>query len=223
MGWIQNRKDKKVEQQYEAALKGWQDQVANLNSCIELAKSFNGEDSADIMLKKGETLFFKVTNASLIGLRQGPGHYQGGSTGVSLPIGHIGHSAIRYRVGASRGTYVQGTPYETPIDTGTVYITDQRVIFEGSKQTRECRFDKLLGINHGDGSTTISVTNRQTPTTIHYGADLEAAFSFRLSLALAHYKGEVSTLISQLEDTLSQTQNTKPQQPTLGLANSALS
>jgi len=56
----------------------------------------------------------------------------------------------------------------------TVFITNQRVIFQGSKQTRECAFAKLIGFEHDDatGSTTFSVSNRQKPTTIHYGPDL---------------------------------------------------
>lgn len=216
MGWLQKRKEIKAEQSFEDNLKSWQNQIDNLNSCLDLAKSFNGETSDEIMLKSGESLFFKVSNASLIGQKRGPGHYQGRSSGVSIPIGHIGHSAIRYRVGASRGTYMQGTPYEAPIDTGSVFITNQRIIFEGSKQTRECSYDKLLGANNnGDGSTTISVSNRQTPTTIHYGSELDAAFSFRLSLALAHYRNDVPALVAQLEDSLTKIENTKPQQPTI--------
>lgn len=219
MGWLQKHKDLKAEHQYEDNLKTWQDQIDNLNSCLALAKSFNGEESEEIMLKSGETLFFKVSSASLIGQKRGPGHYQGGSSGVSIPIGHIGHSAIRYRVGASRGTYMQGAPYDAPIDKGSVFITNQRIIFEGTKQTRECRYDKLLGVtNNTDGSTTFSVSNRQTPTTIHYGNELDAAFSFRLSLALAHYRNDVPSLINQLEDTLAKTENNKPQQPTFTTA-----
>jgi len=62
-----------------------------------------------------------------------------------------------------RGHYVSGAPTPTAIDNGTVYVTNQRVIFQGSKQTRECKFAKLLGVQHDDveGSTTLSVSNRQ--------------------------------------------------------------
>jgi hypothetical protein len=48
---------------------------------------------------------------------------------------------------------VQGAPVPTAIDSGNAYITSQRVIFQGTKQTRECRFDKLVGFQHtGDGT-----------------------------------------------------------------------
>ncbi len=92
---------------------------------------------------------------------------------------------MRYRVGATRGHYVQGTPHPTAIDTGTVFVTNHRVIFQGANQTRECTFDKLLGVQHSDedGITVLSVSNRQKPTTIHYGPRIAGWFDFRLDLA----------------------------------------
>jgi hypothetical protein len=125
------------------------------------------------MLKSGETLFCKVTNVSLVEERRGKGHYQGGSTGFSIPVGSVGGRSVRYRIGASRGHYVQGAPSPTAIDTGTMFVTNQRVVFRGTKQTRECAFAKLIGFQHSvDGSTTFSVSNRQKPTTIHYGPSI---------------------------------------------------
>jgi hypothetical protein len=122
---------------------------------------------------------------------------------------------IRYRVGETRGHLVQGAPVPTAIDRGTVYITNQRVIFQGAKQTRECLFAKLIGFQHSDadGSTTFSVSNRQKPTTIHYGAQLSGAFDFRLDLAIAHFRGTVGQLVSQLKEDLAQIDAARPVPP----------
>lgn len=60
--------------------------------------------------------------------RRNAGHYEGKSSGISIPVASIGGRSVRYRVGASRGHYVQGAPVPTPVDTGTVYITNKRVI-----------------------------------------------------------------------------------------------
>ncbi len=98
-------------------------------------------------------------------------------------IRRVGGRSVRYRVGASKGHYAQGASTPTAIDVGTVFITNQRVIFQGNKQTRECAFAKLIGFQHADdGSTTFSVSNRQKPTVIRYRSDLSASFDFRLDL-----------------------------------------
>ncbi len=152
------------------------------------------------MLKSGEGIFLQVTGAALIEDRRGAGHYQGRSSGVSIPIG----LGVRYRVEAG-ATTVQGTPSPTAIDTGTMYVTNMRVIFQGSKQTRECAFAKLIGFQHSkDGSTTFSVSNRQKPTTIRYGPKRSGSVDFRLDLALAHFRGTVNQMANQLQVELDQ-------------------
>lgn len=208
-------REKKATEEYQAALAHWQQQHDGYVELLRLAQAFNGARSDDLLLGKGEALFYKVTNAALVEDRRGPGHYQGGSTGVSVPIGSLGGHSVRYRVGASRGHYVQGTPTPTAIDTGTVYVTNQRLVFQGAKQTRECLFTKLIAVHHDDagGSTTLSVSNRQKPTTVHYGPALSANFDFRLELALAHFRGTVPNLVAQLRQDLAQIQAARPVAP----------
>jgi hypothetical protein len=96
------------------------------------------------VLKLGESLYATLSQASLVEERAGQGHFVARNAGVSVPIGSLGGHAIRYRVGATRGHYVSAPPVPTAIDTGTVYVTDRRVVFTGSKQTRECAYAKLL-------------------------------------------------------------------------------
>lgn len=109
---------------------------------------------------------------------------------------------------------MQGAPTPTAIDTGTVFVTNQRVIFQGAKQTRECAFAKLIGFQHSDdGSTTFSVSNRQKPTTIHYGPSISGWFDFRLDLALAHFRGTVGDLVAQLQADLAQLDAERPMAP----------
>ncbi len=212
MSWLQNHKEKKEEESYESALAKWQTQVDNTKSCLNLAQSFNGELTDQIVLLSGESLFFYVTNTSLMEERAGAGHWQGKSSGFSIPVAHIGGSAVRYHVGASKGTYIQGTPHETAVDVGTTYVTDKRVIYQGKNQTREVDYTKLIGVNHDQqqGETTFSVSNRQKPITIHYGVNVLPAFIFRLSLAMAHYKNTVPEFITELQSTLSRLESDRP-------------
>ena len=212
MNWLQKHKEKKEEESYDSSLSKWKTQVDNINSCLNLAQSFNGDQTDQIVLQSGELLFYSVTNTSLMEERSGPGHWQGRSSGFSVPVTHIGGSAIRYRVGASKGTYVQGNPVEKAVDVGTIYITNKRVIYQGKNQTREVDYTKLIGVSNDEqqGETTFSVSNRQRPITIHYGVDLLPAFVFRFSLAIAHYKNTVPNFIKQLQSTLSQLESEKP-------------
>jgi hypothetical protein len=107
---------------------------------LEVAQGYNGSSCEEIMLGAGEAVFCKVSGAALVEERRGQGHYQGRSAGVSVPVGSIAGRPVRYRVGASRGHFVQGAPSPAAIDTGTVFITSKRLIFQGARQTRECAF-----------------------------------------------------------------------------------
>lgn len=200
---------------YEKALGGWQTQRDGYANLLQLAEGFPGVGSDGLLLKPGEAVFYTVAGAALIEERRGPGQWKGHSQGFSIPVAAVHGRTIRYRVGQSRGHLVQGAPVLTAIDRGTVYITNQRVIFQGTKQTRECLLAKLIGFQHSDaeGSTTFSVSNRQTPTTIHYGAELSSAFDFRLDLAVAHFRGTVGELVGQLQQDLAQIDSARPLPP----------
>ena len=132
-----------------------------------------------------------------------------------MPIGSVRGRSVRYRVGATRGHYVQGAPTLTAIDTGTVYITNRRVIFAGSRQTRECAFAKLISFEHDDqqGYTTFSVSNRQKPTTVNYGPAVAPHFDFRLDLALAHFRGTTAGLVAELQRDLAELDAGRPVAP----------
>lgn len=208
---FQKHKAEKAVKEREAALARWTQERDGYAHLVDLAAGFAGATTTEIMLKPGEALFYKVTSTSLVEERAGKGHYQGGSTGVSVPIGSVHGRSVRYRVGATRGHYVQGAPAPTAVDTGTTFITNQRVIFQGARQTRECLFAKLIAASHdATGETTLSVSNRQKPTTIHYGAALSGDFEFRLELALAHFRGTAPELVAQMRQHLTQIEAERP-------------
>ncbi len=126
---------------------------------------------------------------------------------------------VRYHVGQTRGHHEAGAEQPTVIDTGTASITDQRVVFQGAKQTREWAFSKLLGYQHFDSPpwTAIQVSNRQKTSGILCDAKTAENFQFRLTLAEAHYNDQVPALVSQLEAKLAAHQANRPAlQPTTG-------
>jgi hypothetical protein len=212
---FERHRAEKAARAYQGDLARWKEERDGHAVLLKLAQGYNGSSCEEIVLGAGEAVFYKVTGASLVEERRGQGHYQGRSAGVSIPVGSIAGRSVRYRVGASRGHFVQGAPSPAAIDTGTVFITGKRVIFQGARQTRECAFAKLIGFQHADteGSTTFSVSNRQKPTTIHYGPALSGAFDFRLNLALAHFRGTVGDLVSHLQAELARLDAERPAVP----------
>ena len=209
---FEDHKAKRAAEAHERAVADWQAQRDGYAHLLDVAEHFAGTDADSILLGPGEAVFLTVTDCSLIEERRGAGHYAGHSQGVSIPVAHVGGRTIRYRVGVNKGHFVQGTPTPTAIDTGTVFITNKRVVFEGANQTRECAFAKLIGYqsDDDDGSTTFSVSNRQKPTTVHYGHEVSDDFDFRLDLAIAHFRGDVGPLVRQLQDRLAELDAHRP-------------
>jgi hypothetical protein len=202
----------KSQRRFDAELAGWQSQRDAIAEELDLAEHFTGDSNSNqLILQRGEALFGFVTGASLVEDRSTGGRWEGRSGGFSFPIGSIGGRSIRYRTGRTRGHYVQGTPVPTAIDVGTLFITNKRTIFQGQKQTRECRFDKLVGVQHSpDGSTVFNVSNRQKATVISYGPELTGWVAFRLGLALAHYQGTVPAIVEQLRGELAELDRGRP-------------
>ena len=86
--------------------------------------------------------------------------FRGGSSGVSFKVA----PGVRFRTGGFRGrSVITGTSIE-PADTGLLSVTSQRTVFQGSRKTQECRYDKLVGMDPYVDGVRIAVSNRQTPS-----------------------------------------------------------
>jgi hypothetical protein len=152
------------------------------------------------MAAEDETIIGWVTGASLIEMRSSGGHYVGGSSGISVPIGSIGGRSVRYRVGRSSGHYEAGTPSPQAGDVGNFYVTDHRLVFVGRKGTRECRLDKTVSMDRSrPGEIIIGVSNRQKNTEVAYGKHLDDTMSFWLDIALARFHGQGDEFAASLQ------------------------
>jgi hypothetical protein len=199
-----------VQAQKAAALKEWNEQMQELRFLLAVASGQSPSGITALILKKGELGVAQITNVGLIEDRKGAGQWQGASQGVSFPIGHIAGRPVRYRVSGSRGHYVQGAPVPTAVDSGTLTITNQRIVYQGAKKTAECTFAKLLGIQHGAGGLSISVSNRQKPTVVHFGTSLDDWVSNRLSIAMALFNGDAGEVATQLKSQIAELEAAKP-------------
>ena len=89
-----------------------------------------------------------------------------------------------------------GYDVPTVVDRGSLVVTNERVVFSGSKR-REWLFDQLLDISHiAAGQTMMQVANRQKPSGIDY--DSARGTRFRLDLAHAAFRGTRAALAATL-------------------------
>lgn len=208
MGLLDKRRERKAEVQAEAQAERQRTQAAELahqreqalellEQFVEESRTFSGVDAPGFEEKKGERTFAILEGVALIEPRRQPGKMEGRSSGVSFRIA----KGVNYRVGASKGTFVQGPDVPTPIDVGTAFITNQRVVFRGSKATREWAWSKLVSLDHDDTVpwTSLPVTNRQKTSGLLYDESNSPMIRFRLQLGLAHFQGRVPELTSDLE------------------------
>lgn len=132
----------------------------------------------DITLFKGERCYLEAS-ASWYELRTRTTSISYGGPVVSFRIA----KGIRYRLG--NVTPIRHTKEElTFIDSGSVYITDRRVIFMGSKRNTTLRFTSLLGFTpYTDGVELEKSTGRSPVLTIS-GTDIDL-FHAVLAAAMA--------------------------------------
>jgi len=184
-----------------------QDQADELARFLEIARDYDGLTAADgqvipIILKTGERMLATISGATLVEPRRGPGHWDGRSQGVSVHV--PGTRSMRYRIGASHGTFVQGVEKPTGIDTGTFTLTTTRAVFAGSQQTREWAWAKLISVSHASDAnwTMLSVSNRQKTSGIAYDATHATSCRFWIDYAVARATGSLDQLVATLEGEL---------------------
>lgn len=196
---FEKRRQREEEAARAEALTEWNAKLTELESLLQIATRAAVPALTHLITAPGERGVGEVTGVGLVQERRGPGHYAGAGQGVSIPIGHVAGRPVRYRVGATRGHYVQGAPVATVVDTGTLSITDRRLVYQGSQHTSECDFARLVGIDHEPGQITVSVAHREHPTVLHFGAAVDDWVQDRLSLALALFKGQDDQVREGLE------------------------
>jgi len=212
------RRYRKAMDAYRRTLESWQQEAEALRGHIAMAHQFQGVTAADepslpLQLHAGERVFDVVERAALVEPRKLPDRWVGGYSGFSFRLAR----GVRYHVGATKGRRVPGEEVPTAIDTGTASITDRRVVFQGSRRSREWDYAKLLGYQHDPAQplTLFQVSNREKVSGLMYDRQLAEEVHFRLALALAHGRGEVDQLVRHLEQQQGEHESERPVPPQL--------
>lgn len=138
-------------------------------------------DSPGIILKPGETAYAEFSVALMKEVAQR--EFRGGSSGFSIPIGHTG---VRYRVGAVRGRSVVVGTQLVAEDTGVLTVTSTRAVFAGAKKTLEFRNDKLVSVQQYTDGLRLGVSNRQAASLFRFGGDSPSIAAALISYSTQH-------------------------------------
>ena len=94
----------------------------------------------------------------------------------------------------------------TIIDSGSLTVTNQRAVFQGSKRTTEWLFSKLVGVTHAETKpwTSLQVTNRQKVAGFTYRLLMSVAVHLWLAIAPELYLGKGDEVRAELHEQLAE-------------------
>jgi len=138
-------------------------------------------DVQGVILKGGETCCALSRNAQHI-VSKTKTRYVGGSQGVSIRI----MKGVRYHVGSYRGHPVK-EEFEIIADVGSIYVTNKRFIFAGTKEVTSVPIAKIADVHLEGARVIVIVENKANPlivgVTQPYWAPVIAAAAQRMASA----------------------------------------
>jgi Protein of unknown function (DUF2510) len=190
----------------------WQAELERLQWFVNRAEqapgSTNAEDaSIPVALHQGEHALLVLQGVDLLEPRRVPGHWSGGPNTFAFHVAR--------RASAGQGTTGEGTGGDLtfmPLDTGSVTITDRRVVFSGGREAREWDFQQALGFHNYDDPpwTAIPVTAREKISGVRYPSEAAEGFRFALALGMARACGGADSLIADLRNQLAEVESENP-------------
>ena len=219
MGFIANWKAKRANKEamanYDLQINDWRTDVEIFQKIREaFLIATKGEDvvSNQTIQKPGEIVLWKA-QGQFHEAGRGAGSYQGSSQGLSIPV----VAGIRYRVGATRGTFVSGDPIQKYGEVGDVILTNQRVMFNGMFNTKEWAFAKWNGAAASADETDyiFHVSNRQKTSGVLFSAHDGREFNRFLSCALIAAEYGMDRVIKEIDKNVKELEEDKPAIPPL--------
>jgi hypothetical protein len=219
MGFIANWKAKRAYKRamavYDLAITDWQSDVEIFQKARDaFVLAAKGEDVVvnQTIQKAGEIVLW-TAQGQFHEAGRSAGQYSATSQGLSIPV----VAGIRYRVGATRGTYVSGDPIQKYGEVGDVILTTNRVLFNGMFNTKEWLFSKWNGAAASADETDyiFHVSNRQKTSGILFGARDGREFNRFLSCALIAAEYGIDRVITEIDKNLKELTEDKPAIPPL--------
>jgi len=211
MGLFDSFTQRRAEKKYQRALGNhsaqvalWNEEENQLSEMLTIvrdsiagnsSKHFVDMNDYGFMLTKSEFPIAHLEGVSYLEIVRAPTRYGGGYGGVSFPI----FGRVRLNTGRTRGKIIPGDESITPTDEGNALVTNERIMFTGSKRSHEWKFDKLISMSHtAHGYTVFSPAGRGKPAGLGYGVSVSSQVQFRLELAAAFTLGTLERFEQEL-------------------------
>jgi len=213
--WKAKCANKEAMANYDLEITDWRTDVEIFQKIREaFLIAAKGEDvvSNQTIQKPGEIVLWKA-QGQFHEAGRGAGSYQGSSQGLSIPV----VAGIRYRVGATRGTFVSGDPIQNYGEVGDVILSNQRVMFNGMFNTKEWAFAKWNGAAASADETDyiFHVSNRQKTSGVLFSAHDGREFNRFLSCALIAAEYGMDRAIKEIDKNVKELEEDKPAIPPL--------
>ena len=114
--------------------------------------------STNIILHKGETAFLEERSNLLE--PHSVRVYNAGAQGMSVPI--PGLKGVRYRVGGLKGSSESHEELKQ-IDSGTLLLTNKRIIFVGDKRSKTIKLEKIIQVEPYKDAVRVAFEGRKKP------------------------------------------------------------
>ncbi|WP_460521549.1 hypothetical protein [Flindersiella endophytica] len=219
--WAQ-QENRRYGKAYEAAQAAWSDTNAELQGMVVTACSYTGmgggQLAPEVGLRPDETLLWTGAGVTLV------------ETTTSPKLRVPGYDAL------TTDLLTESFPAEPsarlkPVDSGSVAVTDQRLMFAGTSprnRRREWVFADLTGLLHtpdvpctllqvsaNGEKEAVAPAGRHPLTGLLLTPEAVSEFRFVVSLALAEGAGERAAFVAYLERMLDTHQHTRPAPPSL--------
>jgi hypothetical protein len=185
--------------QQETPQASWEAQRARAASFVYRARTFNGTGPEDptltVKLRPEERALLVATGTFLVEPRRVQSYWSGLKGGFSFDLAHRA---------AGPGQENEQVAGLTPVDTGDVTFTNQRIIFSGQHQSREWEYSDILGFSHSDLPpwTAIAVSGRDRVSGFRYDEGQAEEIRFAIALGIARFKNAADSLLGDLQEQL---------------------
>ena len=226
MGFFNSFSQRKAEKNYQRALVAHDAELAlwnkEENQLLEMltivrdsiagnsAQHFVDMNDYGFMMTNSEFPIAHLEGVAYLEIVREPTRYSGGYGGVSFPI----FGRVRMNTGRTGGKVIPGEESITATDQGNALVTNERIMFAGSKRTHEWKFAKLISMSHTPhGYTVFAAAGRGKPAGLGYGVSASSEVQFRLELAAAFALETLGRFEQELSAEQTHHRGTKPVPP----------
>ena len=157
------------------------------DQCDALVRNMGGVATSGLVLKTGEVAVCQLSQAGLLEFVSDGSSYQGMNNGVGLRV----TNGITWNVSGSSGQIIKNPESEQIVDYGTVIFTNKRVLFAGTKFTREWDYDKMVNLQTSANGSSIhmNVAGQSKVSGLTYTNSRELTPGIMMSVAQAYASG----------------------------------